>query len=147
MTKKILLSLTIGLSFQSCGFLFYNYRASVARNYIIPNKNADTTIRYKVGQLIYRQSYKSDLYIRNVSKTYSTLYFYGPDYHKLKFNIIEFNDSTYVYFTFSAYNGWRRHPPNKLFIQSFRDSLINKFGAKEVIIKDFSNERRKKNGA
>ena len=146
MTKKILLLTTIGLVFQSCGFWFYNYRASIDSNFIIPNKNLDTNIRYKVGQLIYRQSLKSDLYQRFNSNTYDTLSFYGPDYHRLNFKIVETNESTNIHFTFFAFNGWRGRPPNKLFIQSFRDSLKNKFGATEIIIRDISNEKKKKNG-
>ena len=98
MTRKVLYFATIGLIFQSCGFWFYNYRASYDSNFIIPNENADTTIRYKVGQMIFRQSFKSDLYHRFASKTYDTLSFYGPDYHTLKFRISESNKSTNVHF-------------------------------------------------
>jgi hypothetical protein len=146
MTRKILFFATIGFLFQSCGFWLYNYRAAIDSNFVIPNEHADTTIRYKVGQMIFRQSFKSDLYHRFASKTYDTLGFYGPDYHTLKFRISESNKSTNVHFTFFAFNGWRSRPPNKLFIQSFRDSLKNKFGATETVVKDFNNEKRRKNG-
>ena len=146
MTKKLLFILTTGLFFQSCGFFFYNYRGYIDSNFSVPNINADTNIRYKVGQLIYRQSYKSQLYSRFADKTFDTLCFYGPDYHWLKFKITETSQTTNIHFNYFGYNGWRGHPPHKLFITAFRDSLKNNFGATEKIIKDISNEKKKKNG-
>lgn len=142
MIKKILFFTTLAFIFQSCGFWFYNYRASIDSNFIIPNEHLDTAIRYKVGQLIYRQSFKSDLYKRFASKTFDTLSFYGPDYHTLQFRITESDQSTTIHFNFFAFNGWRSRPPNKLFIQSFRDSLKNEFGAVEIINKDINNEKK-----
>ncbi len=145
MIKKILISLTIGLIFQSCGFFFYNYRGYIDSNFSIPNNQADTNIRYKIGQLIYRQSFKSKLYSRFASKSFDTLFFYGPDYHSLKFKIIEKQQTTNIHFHYFGNNGWRSHPPHKLFISAFRDSLRTKFGATENINKEISNEK-KKNG-
>jgi len=142
MTKKYIIVLSTILV-QSCGFLFYNYRASYESNFIIPNKSSDTNLKYKTGQMIYRQSYKSQLYRRYKSAAYDTLNFYGPDYHRLSFIIGEKQDSINIHFSFFASNGWRRNPPNKKFIESMRDSLKNKFGALEIIINNFSNEKTK----
>jgi hypothetical protein len=145
MIKNTLIALTIGLIFQSCGFFFYNYRGYIDSNFSIPNNQADTNIRYQVGQLIYRQSFKSEFYQRFAAKTFDTLFFYGPDYHSLKFKITENQLTTNVHFVYFGYNGWRKHPPNKLFITAFRDSLKTQFRATEVINKDISNEKKKRN--
>jgi len=142
--KRILVLLTLGISLQSCGFLFYNYRGYIEANYSIPNTSLDTSMRYKVGQFLVRQSLTSDLYGRFASQTYDTLCFYGPDYHWLKFNITEDSNATKIHFTYLGYNGWRGHPPQKQFISIIRDSLVNSFGAIESIIQDVSNEKRRK---
>jgi hypothetical protein len=145
MKRNVLFFITIAVVFQSCGFLFYNYRASIDSNFIIPNENQDTIIRYKVGQLIYRQSLQTKLYGRFASEIFDTLSFYGPDYHTLNFRIKESDKSTNIHFTYFGFNGSRKKPPNKLFIQAIRDSLKIEFGATEVVVKDFNNEKKKKN--
>jgi hypothetical protein len=144
MMRKIIAILTLGISLQSCGFLFYNYRGYVEVNYSILNCTLDTNLRYSVGQFLFKQSLKSDFYGRFASQTFDTLCFYGPDYHWLKFKITEDVNETKIHFTYFGYNGWRGHPPQKQFISTIRDSLINGFGATETIIQDVSNEKKRK---
>jgi|694.fasta_scaffold01133_15 hypothetical protein len=144
MIRNLIIISLLSTLFQSCGFLFYNYRASYESNFIIPKKNSDANLSYKTGQMIYRQSYISKPYSRYKSPTYDTLNFYGPDYHTLKFIITESKDTTNIHFTFFAFHGSRSRPPNKKFIESFRDSLKNKFGASEIIVKNISNEKKRK---
>ena len=123
MIRNILLLLTIGILYQSCGFIFYSYRGWIDTNFTISNPSLDTNIRYNVGKFIYDQSFKSELYDRFASKTFDTLCFYGPDYHWLQFKIIEDQKMTKIHFTYFGYNGWRRNPPQKLLITTIRDSL------------------------
>lgn len=138
--------LAIGLYMQSCGFLFYNYRCTIDSNYSIPNQTADTSLRYEIGKYIIELSNEHSFYTRFATATYDSLYLYGPDYHTLTFNIEEINHTTNIQFHYFGYNGSRRRPPQKAFIQTLSDSLKLKFGATETIIMDYNNERKKKNG-
>jgi hypothetical protein len=128
---------------QSCGVFFYNYRGYIDSDFIIPNISADSSLRFKAGQLIYRQSKKSELYTRFASATYDSLFFYGPDYHTLWFKLSENKDTTIIHFHYFGYNGWRGKPPHATFINSVRDSLGANFGAVEKVYKQFSNEKKK----
>jgi hypothetical protein len=126
---------------QSCGFLIYNYRGKLECNYTIENINNDTTIRYNVGNSIFNLSQNSKLYERYKSKSMDSLYFYGPDYHTIEINIEEKPKTTEIKLKYFGYNGSRKNPPQKTFINSIRDSLINRFGANETIKIQSSNEK------
>ena len=144
--RHLFILITAGLISQSCGYFFYNYRCSFDSDFSIPNNTTDTTIRYAVGKYIYKLAYKHFFYNRYSNATCDSLYLYGPDYHTLIFKIKEINQTTNIHFHYFAYNGSRKRPPHKLFIQSLTDSLKIKFGAIQTINKDLNNERKKKNG-
>jgi hypothetical protein len=148
MNKNILITIISGLLFQSCGFIFYNYRGYLDTEFSISNTNVDTTIRHEIGNFIYRLSTNEDFYTRQASTTYDSLYFYGPDYHRFNIKIWEENKTTKVYLHYFGYNGFRSRPPHKQFIQSLTDSLKIVYGATQTIINDVNNEKKKnqKNG-
>lgn len=141
MTRRVIAFFVGGLFFQSCGFLFYNYRGFLDTEFSITNNGADTTIRHQVGKLISRLSNKEHFYHHYSSVTFDSLYFYGPDYHRFRFKIYEKNQATKVHLFYSGYNGFRRRPPHKQFIQSLTDSLKLKFGATQIVTKNISNEK------
>lgn len=141
--KRLFLFITIGLFLQSCLFIIYSYRGYLDTEFSIPNNTADTAVRQQIGKLIYRLSTKQKFYTRYASATNDSLYFYGPDYHHLRFSIYEDKQTTKVRLRYSGYNGLRGRPPCKKFIQSVTDSLKTIFGATQVIYKDVSNEKKR----
>jgi hypothetical protein len=144
MTKRQLLIFFVsGLVFQSCGFFFYNYRCTYDCDFTIPNKNADTNLRYAIGKYIDNISNNHSFYSNFATPTYDSLSLYGPDYHTLTFKIKEINNATNIHFHYFAYNGSRKRPPHKLFIQNLTDTLKIKFGATQTINYDHNNERKK----
>lgn len=145
-SRYLILLFIIGLFIQSCGIFVYNYRAKFDSNFTIPNQTADTSLRYEIGKYILDLSQEHSFYHRFSTPTYDSLHLYGPDYHTLIFNIGEIDQTTSIEFYYFGYNGSRKNPPQKAFIQSLTDSLKVKFGATETIKVDFNNERKKKNG-
>lgn len=141
MIKNIFVSILLVLLLPSCAFLFYNYRGYLKTEFTIENKSTDTTVRYRVGAMIYRLSAKENFYTRYVSPTNDSLDFYGPDYHTFSFRISEDHNTTKVYFRYFGYHGLRSKPPHKLFIQNLTDSLKLTFGATQLIIAEGSNEK------
>lgn len=137
----VLSMLALGLS--SCGFWFYNYRARLDTQFFLPNTNKDTAIRYAACKTIYRLAQKSEIYSSYTGPRCDTLYFYGPDYHKLRFKLYENDSATVVRFLYSGFNGWRGRPPHRQFIMALRDSLRLRFGATEFIKVNVSNEKTK----
>lgn len=139
--KQLFLFFVIGLLLPSCGFLFYNFRCEYDSDISIPNQTADTNLRYAVGQYIIKFKEQHSFYTRFATTGYDSLYLYGPDYHKLSFKITEMNQTTNIHFHYFGFNGSRKRPPHKLFIQALKDSLKIKFNATEKINRDLSNER------
>lgn len=130
---------------HSCGVFIYNYRCSMDGNYSIPNPSADTSLRHDVGKFIMELSGKYRFYHRFASATYDSLYLYGPDYHKFTFKVRDMNQTTDIQLHYFGYNGSRRRPPQKEFIQSLNDSLKSKYGATVTILTNYNNERIKVN--
>ena len=141
--KKILPLTAIILMFNSCAFIFYNYQRVLVTEFSIPNSLNDTLMKQKVGQFIYNHASKEDFYEHYTNESFDSLYFYGPDYHHLRFKITERDDSTRVNFDYFGYHGFRSNPPRADFIQSLTDSLKIKFSATESVLKDVSNEKSK----
>ena len=142
MTKGIIVLVLFGLLFQSCTFIFYNYRGYLDTEYSIINESSDTNVRVEVANYIYGQSTNKKFYDRFINSTSDSIYFYGPDYHHFYFKIYELNKMTKVHFIYSGYNGFRSRPPHKEFIQTLSDSLKVRFGATQTIIKDLNNEKK-----
>jgi hypothetical protein len=140
--KKAILYFVSGLLLSSCGFLFYNYRAYVDTEYLIPNAKADTLVRIQTGKLIYRLSAREKFYTRFSTPAFDSLYFYGPDYHDFVFKISEEGKGTKILLHYFGYNGNRKKPPHKLFLDAISDSLIA-LGATKTIIRDITNEKRR----
>jgi hypothetical protein len=140
MLKSIIVILTL-LVLNSCGFLFYNYRANYQTEFTFKEAMNDTLLRHEIGEMILKLSEKEKFYETFNSANYDSLYFYGPDYHHLTFRLFKDSNLTKVEFDYFAWNGNRRKPPLKKFIQEFTDSLKMKFGASQVILKDLSNEK------
>ncbi len=127
----------------SCGFLFYNYRAKFDTEFLIQNNSSDGTIIKKVGNLIYSLSQNEEFYTRYKNDSGDSLFFYGPDYHTFKIKILHEKDITKVRLDYFGYNGNRKNPPHKDFINSITDSLVKNYGAKQVIYKNVNNMKIK----
>lgn len=140
--KRLVLMLATGFLCSSCAFIFYNYRGVLDTEFAIAG-NGDSTVRCQAAGLIYRLSARADLYKRFKAPACDSLYFYGPDYHYFRFKLYEKNDSTRIRFRYSGYHGFRRRPPHRAFIQAITDSLTLRFGARQLVFKDISNERKR----
>ena len=142
--KYIVMLLPV-LACSSCAFIFYNYRGTLITEFFIKNSNKDTTVRLQAGKMINRIAFRQDFYSRYASPSFDSLYYYGPDYHYLRFKITETDTATKITFRYSGYHGFRSRPPRKPFITAVRDSLVKYFGARETVIREVSNEKKKRN--
>jgi hypothetical protein len=139
--KKTIITLSMIFAFNSCGFLFYNYRANLETEYLINSQSNDLKVTKEIGNIIYSLSEKQKFYHNYVSSSFDSLYFYGPDYHHLSIKISSENTFTKVRLNYFGYNGNRNKPPHKAFINAITDSLTLKYNASQNIITNWSNER------
>lgn len=143
MKIKAIYFTTIVLILNSCTILYYNYRSRFVADYQI-NNNSD---KKEIGQYIVNEAKKEEksFYSINFNTEYDSIILYGPDYHTLKYFLIQ-NDSTFtIKFDYFGYNGWRGNPPRKAFIEKIKSKLIIDLGAQELVKTNWSNEKIKKN--
>ncbi|MFM9983725.1 MAG: hypothetical protein ACKVOK_00735 [Flavobacteriales bacterium] len=125
--------------FSSCTILYYNYRARYVAEYRIPRHVSNQ----ELGELIYANASteKDPFYGLQKSPDFDSLEFYGPDYHTLKYTMSTTDSTTLVKFDYFGYNGWRKNPPRKVFIEQIRNLLLKEYHATELIVMDNSNEK------
>jgi hypothetical protein len=120
--------------------LYYNYRCKYDATYLIQETGVKRAIGQKIVDLANQE--EEEFYTINYNNEFDSIILYGPDYHTLKFYLLE-DINTKVKFDYFGYNGWRGRPPRKAFIDMFKDELITKYHATESIEKNFTNEKKK----
>ena len=139
MRIKSIYFITIIVICSSCTFLFYNYRSKFEADYQI---NTSSNKR-EIGQYIVQEAKNEEksFYSIDFNPEYDSIILYGPDYHTLKYLLIQGDSSLLVKFDYFGYNGWRGNPPRKTFIEKIKSKLINDLGAKEIVKTNRNNEK------
>lgn len=139
---KAIISITIILLFNSCTVFYYNYRSRFVADYEI-NNSAD---KKEIGEYIVQEANKEEkpFYGVEFNPEYDSIILYGPDYHTLKYWLIQTDSTLLVKFDYFGYNGWRGNPPRKPFIAKIRSKLTVDLGAKELLKTNQNNEKVKK---
>ncbi|MDX1651310.1 MAG: hypothetical protein R3277_02385 [Brumimicrobium sp.] len=125
---------------SSCTILFYNYRSKYDADYqITANSN-----KIEIGQYIVQEAKNEakPFYSVDFNPDYDSIILYGPDYHTLKYFLIQSDSSVTVKFDYFGYNGWRGNPPRKAFIEKIKSKLIDDFGAIETVVTNLNNEKK-----
>lgn len=128
---------------SSCGFWIYNYRGILVTEFNIRKPKGDSLKKEEVVRFIYDLAESEHFYKRWIGPNYDSLYLYGPDYHHFRFSIRDRDTAVSIYLRYFAFNGWRKKPPHKKFVDQMTDSMKYRFHATEVIWKNINNEKRK----